>query len=147
MSNMDTWAENAEFLRMLSYDGLKQILTWPVFDLTLNFDLWMSSLYFILGVDGFHKDAINKWNNGHPWGHNDHRNVKRRRDLPFVDHVSVPPCICAILANHSPHNYHFLVNGLDLLITILPCVHSLGVLVWVHGEGRAEIENQRAEVI
>lgn len=53
---MDTWTENAEFLRMSSYDGLKQMLTWSVFNLTFNFDLWLPSLYFILGVDGFHKD-------------------------------------------------------------------------------------------
>lgn len=38
-------------------------------------------------------------------------------------------CLHAILANHSPRNYHFLVNGLDLLIAVLPRVHGLAVLV------------------
>lgn len=33
-------------------------------------------------------------------------------------------CVCVIHVNHSPHNYHFLVNGSDLLITILPRVHA-----------------------
>lgn len=97
---MDTWTENAEFLRMLSYDGLKQMLTWSVADLTFNFDLSVPSLYFILGVDGFHKDAINKWKNGQPWGHNDSQPIsstdvkKKKRSAiraPWARlHVSAP---------------------------------------------------------
>lgn len=61
---------------------------------------------------------------------------KGRRELPPAHRVSTRPCSRAVPANHSPHNYHFLVNGLDLLITILPRVHGLGVRVRVHGEGK-----------
>lgn len=61
---------------------------------------------------------------------------------------------CVLHVNHSPHNYHFLVNGLDLLITILPCVHGMCVFMCVcvtererEGKRKMDRENKTAEVI
>lgn len=51
--------------------------------------------------------------------------------------------VCVSHDNHSPHNYHFLLNGSDLLITILPCV-CVRVFVCVCVKKKREKENETA---